>query len=387
MTKRMLPTLLATLVAMFALVAPSAAYAGHRGQPSYGPPPGRVLVTNQSGGTVNVALSGQQSRALSSWQTAELLAAPGDTTLRATYLQFGVVRTLQTARLVVNPGRTVGVTLSPEKTARVQVVNQSDRYAQLVVDGQLGAAFNPGEAKVVPMPAGRHDLALTADGRTLSRTRMDLRPFEEPRWLVDVPRAGTLVVTNPLPIAIELVCAKGLVRSVPAYGQTTYATLPLGGFHLTARRTSGEFIDGETADIRAGATTGWRVDAPRTGFVTFDSAHWLGTEVRLDGRLMVTLAPDGAHRTETLVGWHEVEVRDDRGRVVHQGWVEVKPFDAVRVDFGAPSHQRAYSDNGHDSRGDRDDRRDPDDHDDHDDHRGHDHDGAVVAEGESCGMH
>ncbi|MDP2308857.1 MAG: hypothetical protein Q8P18_22740 [Pseudomonadota bacterium] len=379
MTTRMLPTFLATLVTLFTLVAPSAAHADHPGRGGYRAPPGRVVVTNQSGSDVTLSLSGQPSRFLSAWQTTEVVAAPGDTSLRATYVQFGAERVLQTERLVVVPYRTVGVTLTPEDTARLLVTNQSAYYAQLVIDGQPNATFGPGEAKVVSTRIGRHDLALTAEGRTLSRSRMDLRPFAEPRWLVDIPRVGTLVVTNPLPIAIELVCDKGLVRSVSAFGQTTYATLPLGGFHLTARRTSGEYIDGETAEIRPGATTGWRVDVPRTGFVSLDSDHWLATEVRIDGKRMANLAADGARRVEIPVGAHQVEVRDERGRVILATWFDVSPFDTARVSFGTPPHQRAD-----DGRHDRDERADRDDH-----HRGHDRGddhGTVVAEGESCGM-
>jgi hypothetical protein len=381
MTSRMLPTLLATLVTLFTLVAPSAAHArSHRGHDSHGPPPGRVVVTNQSGGEVTISLSGQPARRLPAWQTTEVVAAPGDATLRASYVQFGAERVLQTDRLVVVPNRTTGVTLTPEDTARLLVTNQSAFYAQLVVDGKADATFHPGEAKVVAMRSGRHDLALTADGRTLSRTRLDLRPFEEPRWLVEMPRVGTLVVTNPLPIAIELVCDKGLVRSVGAYGQTTYATLPLGGFRLTARRTSGEFIDGETTEIRPGATTSWRVDAPRTGLVSLDSDHWMGTKIEIDDRTIAELAPNGDRRIDLPVGWHEVEVRDERGREILDTWIEVKPFETARVSFGSPPRLRA--DEGHHDRDDRDDRRS--DRDDRD-HHGHDH-GSAVADNESCGM-
>ncbi len=310
MTSRMLPTLLATLVALFALVAPSAAHAGSRGH-GHGPPPGHVVVTNQSGGDVLVYLTGMPARVLPAWQTTDLHTAPGELTLRATYTQFGAERTLQYERLVVTPNRVVGVTLAPEDTARVLITNQSALYAQLLVDGRPGSAFKPGESRVVAMDAGRRDLVMTANGRTLSRTRMELRPFAEPRW---------------------------------------------------------------------------RVEAPHTGFVTLDSDHWLGTEVRVDGRRMATLRPDGSQRIELALGWHEIDVRDDRGRIIHDTWVEVKPYDAALVTFGGRSHQRAYDGQAHE--GHSSDGRSQDGHhdrDDRDDHRGHDHDGAVVAE--SCDLH
>lgn len=154
-------------------------------------------------------------------------------------------------------------------------------------------------------------------------------------------RVGALVVTNPLPIAVELVTEQGFVRTLAPYARTTFASLPYGGFRLTARRTSGEFIDGELTVIRPGATASWHIDMPRTGLVHLDSDHWLGAEVRIDGLLMANLAPDGARRVDLTLGWHEVEVRDARGRELYDAWVEVKPFDVVSVSFGASHHERA----------------------------------------------
>ena len=382
MNPRMLPTFLATLVATSVLVAPAAALADSRGHRGYGPPPGRVVVTNQSGGDVTLVLGGEV-RELPAWRTTELLAMPGEVILRANYKQFGTTQVLETDRLFVNPGRTVSVTLGAEDTARVLVTNQSGFYAQLEVGDRPNASFKPGESRIVSLPLGRAELEMTAEGRTFARTRLDLRPFEEPRWLAEAPRVGSLVVTNPLPIAIQLVCDKGLVRTVAAFGQTRYADLSPGTFRLTARRTTGEYIDRESAEIRVGGMTGWSVDAPRTGFVTLDSDHFLGATVEIDDRRMVDLAPDGQHRAELTVGWHEVEVRDERGREIADRWIEVKPYDVATVAFGSPAHERAY-----DGRGGRDGRdgRGDDRHAERDEHRGHD-DGAAVASGDSCGMH
>ena len=72
MNPRMLPTFLATLVATSVLVAPAAALADSRGHRGYGPPPGRVVVTNQSGGDVTLVLGGEV-RELPAWRTTELL--------------------------------------------------------------------------------------------------------------------------------------------------------------------------------------------------------------------------------------------------------------------------------------------------------------------------
>ena len=44
--------------------------------------------------------------------------------------------------------------------------------------------------------------------------------------------------------------------------------------------------------------------------------------------------PDGQRRLELSVGWHEVEVRDERGREIADRWIEVKPYDVATVAFG-----------------------------------------------------
>jgi hypothetical protein len=389
MKTRLLPLLLAALAALVGLV-PTGAAARHPD----GPPPGRVFVFNQSGGTVTVAVSGQSGRTLAPWQTGELRARPGEVAVRATYQQFGAERTLQSDRVYVAPGRAVAVTLAPEDTARLLVTNQTRFEATLLVDGKpSGASFLPGEARVVATRLGAVDFAMTGGGRTLERARLTMRAFEEPRWVVDPPPTGDLLVLNPLPIPIQLVCDKGLVRTVAAHGQATYADLPPGAFRLTARRAAtGEFVDAESSAIRAGATSTWRVDVPRTGFVSLDSDHFLGTEVLLDGKRLAVLAPEGAARVEATVGWHEVTVRDDRGRVVLSTWVEVEPFDVARLAFGTPAHVPAYDRDSRDGRYDRRDRDgqvdDASEHGDRDrDHdHDHDHDHGRGGSGASCGM-
>ncbi|MFN7143368.1 MAG: hypothetical protein ACK4YP_06295 [Myxococcota bacterium] len=347
------------LAALAATVAPEAAWArhGHDRGPGHGPPVGRVLVTNHSGGAVTVTIGGGGTREIAAWQTVDLPVAAGETTLRATYRQFGAERLLQSDRLYVTPGRTTGVTLAPEDDARVLVHNDSPFYAQLFLDGRPDASFAPGEARVVTTDVGRADLSLVANGRTLERQVLELRAFEERRWIVSPPRLGTLVVSNPHPIDVKLVAENGIVRTVPAYGTATFADLPPGELDVTARRATGEYIDREEAQIRPGATTAWRIDAPRTGFLTLDSDHYLGVDVKIDERRMTSISPDEVERLELSVGWHEVEVRDERGREILDTYIEVKPFEVARASFGRGYHERA----------------DRDDH-DRDRHRGHDHD-------------
>lgn len=353
MKPSVLPLLLAA--ASIGLAAPGAALA-HSRHHQYAAPPARVQVTNQSGAAMTLTLTGQSPRTVAAWETAVLYAPAGETTFRATYKQFGAERVLESERLYLQPERTARIVLEPEDTARTLVVNDSPYDAVLLVNGRSGPSFAPGASRIVTAPVGRTDLTLVANGRTLGHAELDLRAFAETRWVFCPPKVGDLLVQNPLPVSVELVSANGQIRVVPAFGETLYKGLPAGSFALTARRTTDEFIDRESAEIRMGGLTTWRVDPPRTGFVDLDSDHFMGAEVKIDGRCVGTLAPDMNRRFEASVGWHQVEVRDESGRVILNTWVEVEAFDVERVAFGYPVHTQARD--GHHDRHDRDDRHD-----------------------------
>ncbi len=313
----LLPTLLSVLCAALSLALPIPAWAhdghhdghhdDHHDGRSHAPPAGRITVVNHAGASVTVGLTGQPGRTLSAWQTATFTVpqtghGPAETTLRATYTQFGVERTLQSTRLVVAPGRTEQITLGAERVARILVTNRAPLDAQLLVDGKPFGSVAAGDARVLTLPAGSPELRMTAGGRIIGRTRLELRAFAEPTW---------------------------------------------------------------------------SVEAPTTGFVDLSSRHFLSTEVRIDGRRMVTLDANGTARSRVTVGWHEVVVTDARGRVVSRGWVEVKPFEAAQMRFGTPAHVEARD--GHDA---------DSSHDGHRDGRVERRDdrGAAVADaGEGCG--
>lgn len=380
-----LGTPLAAVLALAALTPPEAEarpYGWH--QPA---PTGTVFVTNRSGGTVQVTVADRQVRTLVPYQTEAFTVPAGEPRVEVSYLQFGAERVLVDRRVSVPAYRSATVDVAPERTARLLIQNANPEAAMLVANGRVLRTLAPFADEVVALPVGGVDLELRAVGtnRLLGRTRMDLRAFTEPRWRVEAPRHADVVVVNPLPIAVDIVCPRGLHRTVPARGRTVYEDVPLGSFTLTAYRTTGELVDREQIPVRAGLDSTWTVDPPQTGLVQLDSDHWLPVTVRVDRATFTTLAPDQDLRIELPLGDHHLQLRDAQGRVLLDTWLDVDPYRTSRVDFGYDRHTRAD-----DGRADADDRYD-DRHDPHgrgqpygerdDDHRGHDH-GA----GGSCTM-
>lgn len=345
----------------------------------HGVPTGAVDVANQSGGTVTVALTGQAPLRLGPGQRATLYGPAGESTVRATYVQFGAERVLETERVWVSTRHRALVVLEPEDSARVLVTNATPRVGDVYVDGRRHSQLAPGQSRVLTVPVGFADVELRADGRVLDELALSARPFVEHRWVAELPPTGDLFVQNPLPIPVELVCDRGMVRTLPAYGTTVYEDLAPGPFHLVARRVSDETIDAATLTVQPGRRVDWRVDPPSKGLVQLDSEHWLGSRVYVDDRLVKTLAADQDARVEVGLGWHRVLARDQEGRVLIDTWIEVEPYDLARVAFGLDRHALAEAhDEGH-GRGRRDDRHDRGHDDDH--HDDHDH-----APGAHCSM-
>lgn len=320
------------LTALLLLALASPAFAGHGG-----PPPGQLLVVNESGGTVEVALDGRTFETLRPGGQLSVPVAPGATSVSATYRQFGATRLLETETAVIKPNRTAVVVLDPEDDAFVLVRNATRYDADLIVDGRYAAHLGAGTTQVVEVDVGSGRFELVArSGRSLGTTRMVARPFTDHRWTVELPTVADVTVTNPLPIPIELTTSRGQVRSVPAYGRTVYDDVPLGTFQLTATRVTGEIVDVETLVVREDGANGWRIDAPTTGLVWIDSEHFDSTRVIVDGTTLAALPAWGEQRLELPIGWHHVAITDERGRVVEDTWIEVDPYELAVVEAALP---------------------------------------------------
>lgn len=211
-------------------VTPALAYDGHAY--AYGQrapaPTGVVQVVNRSGTTVTVTVDGQAPRMLGPNQVASLSVLAGEVRVRATFRLFGQELPLETVRTYVTPGRTTSAMLVAPTTARVLVSNSSPVLASVRADGREVATLVPGQERLLTLPARATTIALYADGHLVRTQRLEMRPFDEPRLRVEMPTRGDLVVQNPLPIPIQLVCDRGLVRTLEPYGRTEYEISPSG---------------------------------------------------------------------------------------------------------------------------------------------------------------
>jgi len=306
---------------------------------------GQLLVLNQAGGSVTLSVEGFSPVTLPAGSSIQLPVAAGEIDVRAGYRQFGREYRLLDTEADVYCERQTTLVLPPETTARFQVANQAGLPGTLFLNGRPLTDLTPGAIQVIEAPIGPAHLEMRTNGMLVSATDLQLRAFTEQRWSIERPVADLRVV-NPFPIPVEVVNQQGNVQLIPAFGQTIYEDLPLGAVHLTARRVTDEYIDDATVALKPGNNSTWTIDAPATGLVQLDNSHFRSTTVSVDGRLNGLLQPDQDRRMLLPVGWHHLVVKDDRGIIIADQWVEVEAFDTEAMRFGRSYHEPAYASAG-----------------------------------------
>jgi hypothetical protein len=318
---------------------------------------GSVYLTNQTSAALSITVDGV-SIVLGAGRSQIVQARAGDVYVRATYRQFGETRVLSARTVYVRPGRSSGVVLSDPTTGLVKVENDSDRAADLVVDGRVVTVFGAHQTRIVSVSLGRHDLAMVAGAWTIDRTVLDVRAFREPVFISEMPRANDLVVVNPLPIAVQLSTDSGMSQVVEARGQAVFAQVPLGSFHVSARRLTGERIGDIYATIRPEARTSAQVDAPALGLVAIHNDAPMGVSLLVDGRRVRTLGSEQDARIELAPGGHHIEAIDERGRRILESWVTVDRYATSQILIPSAREHRDHDDRqSHNGRGE-DDRSD-----------------------------
>lgn len=297
---------------------------------------GYVRVENDTAEALLVRVDGNDSRLLRPWETVRFRADSGYVSVSATYEAFGQQQLLANRTVKVYAGRTSEVELRPPSRGLVRVVNDTGVYAELLADGREVAELRPGQAQVVSLSLGNTSLVLVANGVAVERARVDVRPFIETTLVGRAPARADLVVYNPFPFAVTLTCDRGLSRVVEARGRVVYDDVPVGSFHLVARRSSGQVVDDERIAVDPWRGGAWTIDPPTTGLVRLDNEHHEPVRVYQSGRLVATL---GARQDSTVtlaVGSTTLEVREFDGRMVDREFLTVDPYRTTTVEFGWP---------------------------------------------------
>ncbi len=168
---------------------------------------GRVLVDNESGTAVTLQVPDREPLVVAVDEQAVLWLPYGQTTIRATYEQFGRARTLEVETVNVVPRETAYVHLDATAKTRLRVVNDTWLAADLYVNGFVLAHLEPGEREIVRVDVGAVDLELRDDrGHVLERERLSMRPYADNVWTVDLPRTSPVLVSNDngIPITVEV---------------------------------------------------------------------------------------------------------------------------------------------------------------------------------------
>lgn len=269
----------------------------------------RIVVENHAEAPLQLRLDGRGMGMLVPGEQRVLTTSPGHHEVVTTYRQQGVERTLQVDRVKLHSGERERVWLRPASDSLVAVANPLGRPVQVRVDGAVRATLAPHGRELIAMPLGRVRLDLVLDGRTIDSEQRTIRAYSDQAWTPRPALVGTLVVENPLPIPVTLTCARGLQRTIPAYGRTTYADVPEGPYGLTVRRADGgETIGSIRPQVQAYSTARVRVPEPSLGILAVHNPRNRAVRVLVDGRSIGVVQAGAMQRFELRPGQHRVEL-------------------------------------------------------------------------------
>lgn len=295
---------------------------------------GTVEVMNRTGVPITVSVESGSTRVLTAWETARFRAVEGERTVVATYTQFGKSQTLFATDVRVRDHRSVRLDARPPAAGKVRVINDTGVMATVFANGHEVAELAPRASRILTVPLGYNDMKMVAEGLTIESERLVVNPFGEDTVVGRAPRFADLVVSNPLPFAVQVELERGATRRVPAYGSVVFDDVAVGRTDVTVSRLGGQLVDRDSVDVDPFHGARMRVDLPTTGLVKLESADDDMLRVTLDGRLVATLAP--FQETTLLLprGPGYLEVRELDGTLVMRTIVEVDPLRERDVSFG-----------------------------------------------------
>lgn len=244
----------------------------------------------------------------------------------------------------------VEVVVAPRPSAAsLVVVNDTGRPLDISVDGRAWATVW-GRSEAIGLPPGNHQIVASVDGRHVDAWSEVFHPRSSRTWRVSAPAFGEVVVSNPLPIPVQVTAWSGATQVVGPRGEVMFTGLPVGGMSFQVTRMSGLPLDGLSVNVDPWAVSSVRVEAPRLGVVWLESRDGRDLAVYVDGRYSGRLAARSALALEVDPGRHRVDLVDDRGRysqTVDSMTVDVDRYQEARLDVRGEPPRPSGGHHGH----------------------------------------
>ncbi len=326
---RTVPALLVTL-SLAVLSTPAEAHSRR----SSTPPVGYVSIDNHAGVPLSVTVEGSGARVVGAWETVRFATYEGEISVGATYSQYGNTYSLAHRDVRVRSHRTTSLTLGAPESGKVKVVNDTGVTASVFLNGRTFTSLTPGASRILTVPLGKTELTMFANGVRVESACLEVRPFSESTVVAHAPAFADLIVSNPLPFAVDVTVDHGSQRRVAASSSTVFTDVRVGRVEVEYERLGGFAIDDEIVNVRAWSGAEMTVNTPRTGLVRLDSDAGEFVRVFIDGRLVSLVEPFAETTLLLPIGPTVLEVRKLEGGLVERSYVVVDPLRTTSLEFG-----------------------------------------------------
>ncbi len=207
----------------------------------------------------------------------------------------------------------------------VVVENDAGRAITVYADGRQLVVIPAGARLKVKVSSEVRWLEARVGSRRVSRLRMgEERTF----WEVERPTETSVMVSNPLPIPVEITL-DGVTRTVAAEGSLFFGDVPVGSRTIVARRVTGQVLSRDKVKLSAFEDTRWQIEPPSTGLVQVLNRWSSSLQVKVNGKVVAVLEPGETRTFEFRAGSAEVTLT----RVGRRGRMGPEVVDThIRVD-------------------------------------------------------
>lgn len=288
----------------------------------------RITVANERGSSAQVFID----RAFRGW------LGPGDArgfdTASGTHLlevRSADGAMLERQELSTWPGQQVRVAVSDPRSI-LEIQNGGAYSANVFIDGRDMGRLAAGRTMELQVEAGERLVDLRINGHIAASREVMARPAEERRLRLDPVVTGELLVSNPLPIPVQMTMEGGATRRIEAGGMVDLEGIPAGTALLRFSRDTGEPIGVLDASVAPFRSVRISAPMPTDGRLVLDYEGWRDAVLLVDGREVAQMHGDADLNLLIDLGCHQLVVRDDHGRKLLDRSVCIDPYAVSRVE-------------------------------------------------------